>query len=661
MIASAHTEGIAHPEERDLWEAAATGIAPRRRVRPSAWVARNITITARQSERTGPANPDYLPWVRDVLDVLYDEPGKIGLICVKPSQVGLSFAATMLMLCWAATDPGPMLYVTDTREKAADYANGLFASWIAGNPDLARMFDGEAEDVTHRELIFHKEFPGGFIDFLGAGTESGVTSQGRQRVVLDEYQLASGAFPKASGDLFVTAVGRTERYQSSSAVLAFGHPRHPDEDIDRLYRTVSDERSWVWDCPLCGATIAPDWSLVHVEGVLPAAGGESPRPDPATAVLRCPACQGAISDAQRARAVWPPRLGGTGRFESGLEPEERRRRRYVGLAIHRLSDPLASVRGLAERYAACASDAEKQSFYNKGLGETYSATRGLVTVDRVRERLTPAARIVLPGGVLGAHLLAAGVDVQAPESHPTLVTSVVGFAATGHAHVVAMEMLRGWASLFEYLRSFGVDRAIGDGGRGDRLGVQICGIDCGAFTKQVLDQCRLDLYSGVTSGRVTLLPLRYEKYVTDHQPYVLPREDKRVDPQRPWLGPQERYDLNRNHWVNRAMRRWIDGRISVLCEAPRDLLSHVTANTQTPHRDKFGYETGDMIWARAKNRVDDWLQSLAYAEAAAAIKLGLDRLHEIAAPPAPSTAERTTDRHSHWITGQRRSASWFGR
>lgn len=637
---------------------AARAVAPRVRRRPSEWAAENIILSSKQTDRPGPFNPDYLPWIRDTMDLLFDEPAKRGLVVKKMSQGGFSVAFVATMLALVDCDPGPMLYLTDKQDKATTYANTYFWSWVQANPRLREKFSGE-NDPTHRELLFHKEFEGGFLDFFATGTESSVTSEGRRYVFADEWQLANEAFPRASGDLFQTILARAERYQDTSQLYFFGHPRYAGEDIDALYEDLSDQREWVWDCPHCGKPVHCAWdACVVFGGVLPAEHGDTPRPDPATARFVCPACREEITDAQRCRAVWPPRLGGTGRYVCTLTPVEAAQRRFAGVAVHRLCDPKASVRELATRFSLCRTDGEQQAFRNK-MGEAVPRSRGLVVVEDVSRCIAETDRLILPGGPRGAQLLAAGVDVQGPdEGNPTLVTSVMAFAPTGHAWVVGLEMCRGWGTLLEYLRTFGVDRAGEHGQRESRMGLTLCAIDCGWATGQVLSQSRAQLFSAVNSAQIQLLPLRFEKYVKAAQPYILPNEQKRTDPARPWLGPLERYDLHRHTWVNRAMRRWMDGRVTVLCRTPKELIGHVTANTLVPKRDKFANEREDLEWQRMKGRSDDWLMAMAYAEAGAAIKLGLDTLHEMVAPAAPQAG---SGRSEGWVSRHKSQGSWFKR
>lgn len=164
----------------------------------------------------------------------------------------------------------------------------------------------------------------------------------------------------------------------------------------------------------------------------------------------------------------------------------------------------------------------------------------------------------------------------------------------------------------------------------------LVGVDCGAWFREVADACRVPVYHAHGGGAVQMLPLRFEDYVTAERPWVMPAAEKRVDPSRPHLGPQERYDLNRNHFVDRAIRALIDKRATIAIapeERPADLVDHLTAQAQRPKKKVHGLESEELVWEKAGNdRRDDWLMSLAFAEAAAVIKKSLNLIHEMDTP-----------------------------
>lgn len=631
MLAGARravTVTLPHPEERKIWLAAARALEPRPRIRPSEWAAENVRLTSVQSARPGPYDPDWKPWLRDLLDLPFLEPAKKGVIGVKPGQVGWSVATTILLVWAAAAEPGPFLYVTTDREKAKAYCETYFAEFVKGSPSIRPLFD---VDDDRSELKFHKPFKGGFVDFFGGGSEAGVISFGRRIVVLDEYQLAADMFRKTAGDLWQTALVRLETYRDVSRLLAFSHPKFAGQDIDELWQQVSDRRRWVFDCPHCGGTVEPAWRCVEFAAV-----DADARRRAESARLLCPHCRRPITDAERARATWPPRKGGTGRFESELTPEEASRRDYIGLKLAKLADPDVALIELARRFVACVSEEQLLTFANKTLGEPREETKAVVTAETVAAVMDARETILLPGGDLGVRYLVVGADVQAPRQHPTLYAAGVGFAASGWAFVVALERCSGWAAFFDFLRRLRADVE----GRGP-IGASLAVVDAGWETGQVIENCRVPtIYAAADSRIIERLPVRYVPHLHADNPQILAPESKRRHPTRPELGLIDYHWLHRHSWVDRTLRRIVEGRVKVLCRAPEEFASHLMSNLLRPAPKRHGMEQLRDEWWKPDEVRDDWLQALVYAEAGAAIRLGLDSLHATATaePPPPEPA-----------------------
>src|SRR5690606_12518672 len=142
----------------------------------------------------------------DVLDCTYEEPHKKGMIAIKPSQVGWSLAMIILMACRIDTCPGPMLYLTTDATKAGTFTEKYLMPIIKGIPRLRMNLERAAKELSEQKTS--KPFEGGYLDLVGAGSESGVISLPRRDVWLDEYQLSAENFPGSSGDLWKTALGR---------------------------------------------------------------------------------------------------------------------------------------------------------------------------------------------------------------------------------------------------------------------------------------------------------------------------------------------------------------------------------------------------------------------------------------------------------------------
>ncbi len=622
------------PAAERVYQRLAKAFRPRTRERPSAWAEKYVRLTGEQSPRPGPVRLDFECFQRAIMDAHFEEPHKRGVIGIKPGQVGWSTLMVMLMVCLACTDPGSFLYATTDQTKAEAFATREWGGMLRNSDAVREMLEAtNLEDSTRKSA----KFPGGFLDWFGAGGEGGLTSVGRKCVWLDEYDLASKNYMKgAGGDLWQAALVRTRQYKGMERIDAFAHPSFENDTIHKLWCDWSDRRRWVFDCPRtgCAGPIFPRFDLIRIEGIKqtdgPADAEELAKVDPAKSWLRCPHCGEKVTDAERAAALWEPQKGGTGRFESELSAEEAGGREWIGLWITSLCSHRTTVAELVKRWSLARSDEQRLEFFGKGCGEPYRSNSAVVPIDLVESRVQTMERIVVPGGALGVHAVTAGVDVQAPEEHPTLYTQMWGWSAAGHGFLLACEKLSGWAAFFEYLRTAYVWRAGEDGGAEERLGIECVGIDCGAWTGQVLTQSRTEVYSSITGGQVQMIPLRYAGHIKSTLPAVLPPDVKRIDPANPHRGMIERYDLHRNTWVNRHMRRWLEKRATILCDPPPDLQGHLSANVQRPIQNVHGWQSAtEFEWVKADDGLrDDWFQAGAYAECVAALKRDLNTIHE---------------------------------
>ena len=670
MIAADHPPPppLPHLDQRDLWLRLARLIRPVEGRRPSEWTEENVVLTDAQSPASpGPFNCGFRPWTRAVHDVQHDNPGKRGCITVKPAQCGHTQSVMNRLAYLCTTRPGPMLYLIGDQENSKHYAATYFNPTVKGVPELAALFEDIGED--DRQLLQQKPFLGGRVDFAGGGSPGKVSSRPYRMVFVDELENVYDNFPKAAGDPIGFVKGRFKTVEETSWLEIFSHPRRSDTGIWFLYTEWSDRRAWMFDCPRagCGAPVDPLWECVHIEGLKEAGPKnlEFGRADPNKAVFRCPACKGVITDAERCRATWDPRNGGTGRFQSRLSAKDAAQKEYVGQHIDGLADPFVTVGALARDLMGCRSEEAKRTHFNIQLGETYDSSEAAVTVEHVKEALKKSeGKVLVPGGKHGCQVLCVGVDVQAPEIQPTMYTRAEAYGPMAEKWVTHFEKLSGFDALQAWLEGLSLNVAHESGsGVGGRLGASICTIDCGYLTPRVLDFCRRTIISKTSGARIQLLPVRYESYVRQTQPFILPSAEKRTDPSRPHLGALERYDLCRETWVDREMRRWMDGRLMVLGRVPHELPAHLTANVRVPAPDIHkAHQAGNMnlVWEKPEDKRDDWMQAGAYCEAGAVIKMRVDRMAEIASTPeeAPAVQAQRND----WFGRYRRGGGgYFGR
>lgn len=613
-----------HP---DLWKAWMDSERRPIRQRPSEWAVKNITLDT--GPRPGPWRNEFMPFTATVLDLGYDHPEKQGCIIIKPAQVGVSEAMMVQLVCQLATDPGPVLYMTTAQEEAKRFASSRFKPMLMQVPELAEQIK-DGRGAGRRNLTAHFELKSGQIDFVGSGDERGAISEGRRFVYLDEYELASRKFPAASGELFSTARARMRLYRSQSWMSIFSHPRYWDQDLHSLYLKESDQGRWAWPCPHCDAIVDPtDWdSLIHFTGGKRRAEGL----DPADATLVCTSCGAEITNAQRAKVCRSIADGGGGHRWTPLDAEEASKKRFVGCWVTSLSDPKIGIAELAAGWVSANDDESRQTWYNKTFGAPYRVSRTSLTATSVEECILDTAEIVVPGGEDGAQFVVFGLDVQMPRENPTLYFAAVAYSPTT-AYVVDLKVMQGWSTYFDYLRSWSITRETGS--VQERLELSGGGLDSNWETGQVLDNCRRIVHTAGRSTPIHQMGLAFNSKCHGDLVVADVPEHKCIDPTRPDLGMVDRKYLHRHTWMDRVIKRFAERRYLVLCQVPEDFKAHVTAQVATPLRKEHDMAEARMEWKKAKERRDDWHTALAYAEATAAIRFGLDRMHEWTNPKKP--------------------------
>jgi phage terminase large subunit GpA-like protein len=641
--------------EPEICAAIGAAYAPRTDVRPSDFARKFVRLSQKQAALPGPYDPDWKPWILDVLDAEYNEPDKRGIIAIKPSQVGFTVARLIRTACRQLALGGPRLYVTTNDEKAREFSDLYFDPFVSQCPPLAALKD-EAVASGDSDRIQHKPFANGFLDVVGAGSESGVISIGRMDVELDEYETSSRLFAERTGkDLWGAARGRLETYAAVGTISAYGHPHFEGEDVDALYRRESDMRRWVFDCPGCSGVVEPCWDRVHFAAVDEITGERDPR----SAVFSCPHCARGITDAERAIATRRrgTRAGATGRFESELPPEVARRRLWIGLKINRLADPDVPLFRLADEFVKCKDPKSIAEFKNKRLGECVAKTRAVITIDTVKEAMAAELKgpdaIVLPAGV---SFLVAGADVQAPRHYPTLYEVVLA-AMPPKLAVVSAQRVSGIATHNAWIQSLAIRTH-----DGRAMGISAAAIDAAWETGQVLDSCRdpsflPSLVHGSEGRIVERVPLKFVKHLNEDNPAILAPERKRMKPGRPELGLlRNYYYLHRHSWVDRTIRMIQEGTIEIWSTVPPEFAAHLASNVLRPVAKQHGLDRDREEWECPQEFRDDYLMALVYAVAAAVL---VERMDTVSAfPENLGAGEERSDRMER--LPERTAADWEG-
>lgn len=634
------------PADGRMMRRLAGALRPRKRERPSAWIEKNVTLTSKMGVQVaGRMRMGYFPWLADLADALYDHPEKKGVVAMKQTQRGFTLTVLAKMACDLATERGNMLYVIGRQEDAEMIAQERFRPMVEDCPvTRERLETARDEDPNIPDRVDVIGYDAGSIYFTTAKSASGLSTKTCPRAYVDEFDQAERAFPAAYGSLLPFVKGRQYAVYYGAELWMFSHPTLWTCGIGKVFREQSDQGRWVFDCPNNGCTVALDHRCVHFKEV-----DAEGRPEPKSAVLRCPCCGEEISDEQRWRAVWPGpdrpggRAGGSGRRESPLPDEDAAAAPYLGFMVNGLCDPYRPLLEFATALALAQAPKDLQAVLNTLFGEPYEETHQGLTAADLDDAMKTAGgdggdAVTMPGGANGVKVVALGVDVQMPRDAHTLYTTTMGFTAGGDVFA-SFKLVRGFGAMLALTRTMLVNLSNAGEGMPRCLSPKALGIDDNWEGGAVRDTCRELVYAATGGARVDLVPLRFASRsggaLSRDTPWQLRAEAKRTNPALPHLGAIEMFDLYRHHWVQRVLDLIAHKKLHVVGDVPADLKAHLTSQVLTAKRasHNWQHEHEVMEWDLAKGRRDDWLMALAYGLAVASILCGVDRLHVTQAGP----------------------------
>lgn len=261
-------------------------------------------------------SPDETPYMIEPMDMLASRRHE-ALVFVGPARTGKTLG---LLQGWMAhnvvNDPGDMLFVQMTQDKAREFSKTDIDRALRNSPKLAAMMGGSHDDTIHDKMFRHGMFLK--IAWPTASNVSGSTY--RYVAITDLDRMPNAENVDGEGPLFKLALKRTQTFLSRGMCLVESSPgveitdphwtpatRHeapPVTGVLGIYNQ-SDRRRFYWPCPMCGEFFeaAPGLGLFGLpsEDTLLEIVREANLEAIATEHNRviCPHCQGQIGPRQK--------------------------------------------------------------------------------------------------------------------------------------------------------------------------------------------------------------------------------------------------------------------------------------------------------------------------------------------------------------------------
>jgi phage terminase large subunit GpA-like protein len=392
----------------------------------STWADAERRLSSEASAEPGPWRTARAEYQRGIMDAIHD-PSAQTIVIEGSAQFGKTEILLNLLGYHVDLDPCPILIVQPTLEMAQAFSKDRLSPMLRDTPALrGRVQDERMRDAS--STLLRKAFPGGHLTLAGANSPASLASRPIRIVLADDVDR----FPTVvseEGDPLDLAIKRTTTFWNRKILIASTPTIQGLSRIEAWY-DLSDQRRYHVPCPLCGAMHVLTWKQVRWTDR-----------NPETAYLVCPACEGRITNADRAAMIRAGEWRATAPF-----------RGIAGFHVWECYSPWVSLSEIVSKFLE-ANQKGRESlrvFVNTALGETWQDEATQVEPHTLLARAEDFAAEV----PAGACCLTAGVDTQ----DDRLEVVVIGWGPGEESWIVDARTLPGdpqrkepWAMLDEVL------------------------------------------------------------------------------------------------------------------------------------------------------------------------------------------------------------------
>lgn len=394
------------------------------------WSSQTVFLPREVSTMPGHYKP--VAYQRGFMEAI-DDPEIEVIVLMTSSQVGKSEFLVVAGLYFVVEDPSRILVILPKDDAAFEFKEERFIPIMKKSPKIASALSGYL-GVRGYDSEGYLTFPGGFLDFKGAGSPTNLAGKPIRVILMDEIDRYEGNVG-GEGDPVNLGMKRTATEHSRKQLLASTPKDKARSRIERLY-AQTDQRKYFVTCHECAYEQLLEFS--------PEKGTIVRTKDRGTCYV-CANCAGLWDQQQVKRAVEKGHWRAT---------SENCRKGWRGFHINELYSPFSSLEKILTQWEAAEGDPmEEQSFTNTVLGIPWEGQlfrkKSPRTLYERREEIDPMS---LPGG-LGC--ITAGVDVQGDR----LEVGFMGWGIDDERWFIGIERLYGdvrgialWSRLTEVLQ-----------------------------------------------------------------------------------------------------------------------------------------------------------------------------------------------------------------
>lgn len=367
------------------------------------WARKYRGLSAKSSSKHGRYNPDLTPWVAGMHEAL-DDPSVYKVVAMKSAQIAWTDGVLNNYIGRRIDiDPCPMIVMFAKDQAAKEYNDEKFTPMVEATPRLALKVPVHKKRDRDNRTEF-KQFPGGFLKFVGSNSPSSVKSTPAPVVCVEEPDDCNENV-RDQGDTITLLEERTKTYTRRKVVFGGTPTIEGISRIEAAYK-LSDQRKFFVPCHHCGESHVLEWSNVRWlddEQLQHEVFGKAV---PESAAYVCPHCEVLWNDADKNRNVRRGKWQATATFHG-----------VAGFYINELYSPFpgSMLQKLVEKYLSAkhaldqGDDTKMRAFRNNTEGKAYAYQIDLPDIDALAKRAEEYSEMTVPFGGL---VLTAGCDVQ---------------------------------------------------------------------------------------------------------------------------------------------------------------------------------------------------------------------------------------------------------
>ena len=378
------------------------------------WAEEKRYLSEKNSAFPGRFSFAILPFLREPLECLSDRRVR-EVDAQKSAQIGWSDGVLCNWLGQIADEtPAATLVLFQADKKAKEFNREKFEPMIDATPALQATLTtkSRAKESTQE----YKDFPGGFIKFVGSNSPANLKSTSAKNLAVEEPDDCNLNI-KGQGDSITLLKERGKGFPDNK-MLVGGTPTIKSVSSIEARMKLSDQRYWRVPCHHCGEASPLEWSNVRWSSDPARSHEVYGQALPETARYVCPGCGGEWNDAQKnanvRRADTLQRQGVAG---VGWVPSTEFRG-IAGFYFNELMSPFAesALERLAEKYLIAKHELDSDgditkmiAFWNTTLGLPWEYKGSTADAKDLSARVEDYPEWFVPWGGL---VLTIGIDVQ---------------------------------------------------------------------------------------------------------------------------------------------------------------------------------------------------------------------------------------------------------